>query len=193
MFKSISWQEYLYAIGAFSFGYYVIITAIFYSRDILLKVKGAAVSKASTPQPLRGKSNQQFMGAISSVAPKKIPVKESSATGEELFIESNPEDLMAAQYADSPAVELLERLRDMFQIMEGEKTKANYVKNIKTLIKQYPQFKDTPVQQEVSLFIHDQFKGHPDIKFQIEEIDNLWLDEKDEVIIQSTTKNNYEK
>jgi hypothetical protein len=193
MFKSISWQEYLYAIGVISLGYYAIVAAIFYSRDILSKLKGAAVPKTSPSQPAPKRNNQNFMGAISKAAPKKIPIKESTAFGDELFIDSNPEELMAAQCADSPAAELFERLDNTFQIMEGERKKANYVKNIKTLIRQYCQFKDTPVQQEISVFIRDQFRDHPDVKFEVEEIDILWLDEKEEVIIQSSTKNNYEK
>ena len=193
MFKSISWQQYLYVVGVLSFTYYVLIIAIFYSRDILLKFKGSTVTKPQEPNSTTESARLNFMGAISKSVPKKIPVKESIAAGEELVIESDPEELMAAQRADSPAAELFERLDETFQIMEGEHKKANYLKNIKTLIRQYDQFKDTSIQKEISAFICERFKEHPQVTFATEEIDVLWLDEKEEIIIQSTTINNHEK
>jgi hypothetical protein len=194
MFKSISWQEYLYAIALISLGYYAVIIAVFYSRDFLSKFRGATVLKTKPISPGTAQRPNTFMGAISNGAPRKLPVRESIATVEEITVELNPEELIAANKADSPAAELYERIEELFLIMEGEPvTKSNYIKSIKTLIKQYLQFKDTPIQQEISGFITDQFKGNGDISFTVEEINTLWVNENDEIINESITKNNYEK
>src|SRR5688572_24405817 len=105
MFKSISWQEYLYVIGLIAAGYYVIVVAVFYSRDILSKLRGAPVLKAKTPQPNPASPKEKLMGAISDAPKKKIPIKQSEAAADEIFIDSDPEELLAAQRIDSPAAE----------------------------------------------------------------------------------------
>jgi hypothetical protein len=166
---------------------------VFYSRDILSKLRGAAVPKAKSPQPIQASHKEKFMGAISDAPKKKIPIKQSEATADELFIDSDPEALLAAQRIDSPAAELYDRLESLFKIMKVEKVKRPSLKSIKTLFTQYPQFRETLIQQEVTGFIHDHFRKNTEAEFTLEEINVLWLDEKEEVIYQSTTKNNYEK
>ena len=193
MFKSISWQEYLYAIGLIATGYYVIMVVVFYSRDILSKLRGATVPKAKAPQQNQGSHKEKFMGAISDAPKKKIPIKQSEAAADELFINSDPEELLAAQRIDSPAAELYDRLESLFKIMKVEKVKTPSLRSIKTLFTQYPQFRETPIQLEVTGFIHDHFRKNTEAEFTLEEINMLWLDEKEEVIYKSTTKNNYEK
>jgi hypothetical protein len=193
MFKSISWQEYIYAIGLIAAGYYVLVVAVFYSRDILSKLRGATVPKGKSPRPSQASHKEKFMGAISDAPKKKIPIKQSEAAADEFFIESDPEELMAAQRIDSPAAELYDRLESLFKIMKVEKVKTPNLKSIKTLFTQYPQFKETPIQLEVAGFIHDHFRMNTEAEFTLEEINILWLDDKQEIIHQSITKNNYEK
>lgn len=194
MFKSISWQEYLFAVGCLTTAYYVVAVAILYSRDILLKFKGATTSKAkrniSTPPLPQGK----FMGSISTTIRKRIPTKQSIASSEDLSFESQPEELLAANRADSPAADMLDALEEVFMYLSSKKKeKMSYEEKIKRLIQQRPEFKGTPVQQEVISFIHEYFKGSQSINFSVEELESLWLNANGEVIHQSTTKNNYEK
>lgn len=191
MFKSISWQDYLMAAGVLSLGYYVVVIGVFYSRDILHRLKGATVAKGpSDPVPL-DRDSKNFMGAISNVVPRKLPIKESLASAEELFIETDLEQLIAANRADSPAADLYDDLQELFAIMEGgPMPRANYVKTIKSLIKKYPGFKGTPVQLEVSRYIYDQLKSKPDAGLTIEEIETLWLDRTEELINQSINNKN---
>lgn len=194
MFKSISWQEYLYVIGLIAAGYYVVIVAVFYSRDIIGRLKGATVPKAKSNPSNQISSKEKFMGATSNAPAKKIPVKQTVATSEEIIIESDPEELLSAQRADSPAAELYDRLESLFLIMKTEKVKkANYMKSIKTLIIQYPLFKGTPIQEEITNFIFSYVRDNGETNISIEEIHVLWFDEREELIYQSTTKNNYEK
>lgn len=193
MFKSISWQEYLYAIGLIAAAYYVVVVAVFYSRDILSRLKGATISKPTTPQRTEPDHKQKFMGAISNAPAKKIPIKQSQASAEDLFIETDPEELLAVQRIESPAAELYDRLESLFKIMKVEKVKRPNLKSIKTLITQYPDFKSSPVRMEVTGFIYDHFRKNTEAGFSYEDIDILWLDGKEEVIYKSTTKNNYEK
>ena len=91
MFKSISWQEYLLAVGCLAAVYYVVAVAIFYFRDILLKFKGAASSKAQPEISKTAKPQGKFMGSISTSIRKKIPTKQSIASSEDLSFESQPE------------------------------------------------------------------------------------------------------
>jgi hypothetical protein len=193
MFKSISWQEYLYGIGLLAVGYYIVIVAIYYSRDILAKVKGASVSKAKSTAVNQPLTKEKFMGAISDAPRKKIPIKQSLAVSEELSMEVDPEKLLAAQRADSPASELYERLEDFFKAMKHEKVKRPKLNGIKTFFTQYPSFKNTPIRQEVTGYVYDHFRKNTEADFTRKEIDILWFDDKQEIIHQSTTINNYEK
>jgi hypothetical protein len=193
MFKTISWQEYLYVIGLIAVGYYTVIGAIFYSRDILLRLKGANVPKVKPPTSSQPLPKEKFMGAISDSPRKKIPIKQSVLDSEALSIEVDSEKMLAAQRADSPASELYERLEDFFKAMKFEKVKTPKLNGVRTYFKQYPNFVDSPVRQEVTSFVYDHLNKNTEGKFTWEEIDILWLDEKQEIIHQSTTKNNYEK
>jgi hypothetical protein len=193
MFKSISWQEYLYAVGVISIGYYALIIAVFYSRDILLKLKGAAVPKVKSVQHNFSGSKEKFMGAISNAPRKNIPVKQSIAETQELIFESDPEEMLSAYRADSLAAELFDTLEELFLVLASEKVeKPKYIKFIRTLFQQHQQIQGKPEQQDVNGFIVDYFKNGT-VTFTREELDTLWLDEKEEVINKSTTKNNYEK
>lgn len=193
MFKSISWQEYLFAVGCLAAGYYVITLAIFYSRDILYKLKGVPASKAKPEISNTNSAPGKFMGSIATSIRKKIPTKQSTASSEDLSFESQPEELLAANRADSPAADLIDALDEVFMYLASKKKeKATYEDKIKRLIQQRPEFNGTPAQQEVISFIHEYFKGNQSINFSIEELEVLWLSAS-EVIHQSTTKNNYEK
>jgi hypothetical protein len=193
MFKSISWQEYLFAVGCLAAGYYVVAVAIFYSRDILQKLKGVPASR----KPDISKSNQpqgKFMGSISTTIRKQIPTKQSIATSEELSFESQPEELLAANRAESAGADMMDALEEVFMYLASKKKdKTSYEKKIQTLIQQRPEFSGTPVRQEVISFINEYFKGNQSINFSVEELESLWLNANGEVIHQSTTKNNYEK
>jgi hypothetical protein len=195
MFKSISWQEFLYAVALLSGGYYVIVVAVFYSRDILNKLRGIpATSAKANPAKTQINKSKKFMGAISTASPKKIPIKVSTAGSEELIIESDPEELNAANRADSPAAELLDHLENLFLIMATEKIeKVKYLKSIRTLYLQYTHYSES-VRQEVNVFVIDYFKTkNSEVIIAAEELTTLWLDEKEQTIYQSSTKNNYEK
>ena len=123
MFKSISWQEFLYAVALLSGGYYVIVVAVFYSRDILNKLRGVpAISPKTNPIKTQVNRNEKFMGAISTASPKKIPIKVSTAGSDELVIVSDPEVLNAANRADSPAAELLDHLENLLLVKLLRKT-----------------------------------------------------------------------
>lgn len=187
MFKSISWQEYLFAVGCLAAGYYVITVAIFYSRDILQKLKGEPASKA---KPDISKSNLpqgKFMGSISTSVRKQIPTKQSIACSEELSFESQPEELLAANRADSAGADMMDALEEVFMYLASKKKgKATYVEKIKRLVQQRPELNGTPVQQEVVSFIQEYFKGNQSINFSVEELNSLWLSANGEVIHQST-------
>lgn len=193
MFKSISWQEFLYAVALLAGGYYLVVVAVFYSRDILLRLKGATVAKVKPVQPPARESDSPMMGKILSDAPrKKLKIKQSIAESDELTFESQPEKDLQALKEDSPASAFLEDLDEVFMSLSAtKKPKTEFIKSIRRLFRRNPEFQDTSTKQGIYNYIQDYFKNS-ELSFSAEELDTLWLDGKQEVIHQSTTKNNYE-
>jgi hypothetical protein len=193
MFKSISWQEYLLTASLLAAVYYIVIISGFYSKEIFLRLKGETVSKTKPSEPVVQERNPGLMGSISNAAPKKIPIKKSVIQPEELTFESDPEEMLLAQREDSPAAELLECLDDLFTTLSVEKAdKAKYIFNIRKLFQRYSEYNKLAIKQDIYGFIQDSDMKR-DVSFTIEELDTLWLDENEEALYQSTTKNNYEK
>jgi len=193
MFKSISWQGYLFTVGLFAAGYYVITISVFYSKEIFLRLKGETVSKIKPSGAVVQEGKHRLMGSISNPARKKIPLKKSVIQSEELTCESDPEEMLLAQRDDSPAAELLDCLDDLFTTLLVDKAdKAKYIVNIRKLFQKYSEYNKPAVKQDIYGIIQDSH-NQVDVSFTIEELDTLWLDENEEVIHQSTTKNTYEK
>jgi peroxiredoxin family protein len=193
MFKSISWHEYLLTTGLLAAGYYVVIFSVFYSKEIVLRLKGETVPKIKPLEPVEQERKPGLMGSISNPARKKIPLKKSVAQSEELTFESDPEEMLLAQREDSPAVELIDCLDDLFTTLLVDKAdKAKYIVNIRKLFHRYSEHNKPAIKQDIYGFIQDS-RNERDVSFTIEELDTLWLDENEEVIHQSTTKNNHEK
>lgn len=193
MFKSISWQEYLLAVALLAAAYYVFIISVFYYRDIWQKIKGATVPKAKGTELAKERQATPLMGAISNPIRKKIPLKQSFIPADEFTFESDPEEMRAAHLAGSPAAELIEALDDLFLTLAIDKAeRAEYIINIRKLFEAYPANKQGNAKGDVYGFIADNFKTG-EMSFSTEELDELWLNEKEEVIYQSTTINNYEK
>lgn len=192
MFKSISWQEYLVAVGCLAAGYYVVAISVFYSKDILNKFRAAAAPRDKSDTPKVDNSVDKLMGAISTAFRKGIPKKQSTESLDKVTIQSEPEDLDAEKRLCSSAAELLDNLEDVFMILSSRKSdKGDYLRTIKNLFGLAPEFSDSSIREEISEFVIQYFKGNQIITFAKEEIDSLWANEKDEVI-KSTTKNNYE-
>lgn len=88
MFKSISWQEYLLAVSVITGGYYFIVVAIFYSRDIVARLKGTAVAKSHiTPATAKPKAPGNFMGAIQNEVPRRKIMTETVVEAEEIIVD----------------------------------------------------------------------------------------------------------
>lgn len=182
MFKTISWQEYLLAVSLIAGAYYAAISAIFYSRNIAVRIKGRAVSKPSPVVEPRQSHGSNFMGAIQKDIPRKALVSQSVAAAEEITVE---------QRQSLPDL-IIDELHAIFVMLsEGPVEKATYSSSIKKIISKYWMHKGSPVQAEVATYITDYFTGNTEISFSVQEIDILWpaqdLEEN-----QSTTINNYE-
>jgi hypothetical protein len=64
MFKLISWQEYFYWLLILGGNYYIIVVAVFYSKDILLKLRRKSPSDQPTVKDQPLKSASGMMGNI---------------------------------------------------------------------------------------------------------------------------------
>lgn len=172
MFKSISWQEFTIAVSVAAACYYAAIIIIFYSRDIAARLKGGRVS----PVPVKGPDPpaRNLMGPIAPAIPvKRKPVAQSSASAEEVEVQEQP--YPAGEIPSTPVEELLQELRNLFEIMkEGKPSQESYVKNIKTLISQYSHLIRSEEYSKISQTIIEELKTKHDISLSTEVVDEFW-------------------
>ncbi len=174
MFKSISWQEFIIAVSVAAACYYAAIIIIFYSRDIAARLKGGRVSTGPAKVPETSRAARNLMGPIAPAAPvKRKPVVQSSASAEEVEVQEEPH--AAEAIPSTAAEELLQELRNLFEIMkEGKPSQESYVKNINTLISQYSHLICSEEYSEISQTIVEELKTKHNIFLSTEMVDEFW-------------------
>jgi hypothetical protein len=179
MFKTISWQEFTVAVSVAAACYYAFIAVVFYRRDIAAKLRGEPTSATATKSIPRQKPSSNFMGAISTTSPvRKKPVAESSASAEEVEVAQVPASSLEQEHS-TPGGELLQELRNLFEIMkEGKPSQDAYLKNIKTLFAQYVHLIGLEEFTRISITIIEELKTRHDIFISMEMMEELWPKEK---------------
>ena len=114
------------------------------------------------------------MGPIAPAIPvKRKPVAQSSASAEEVEVQEQP--YPAGEIPSTPVEELLQELRNLFEIMkEGKPSQESYVKNIKTLISQYSHLIRSEEYSKISQTIIEELKTKHDISLSTEVVDEFW-------------------
>ena len=168
MFKSISWQEFLIAVSIAAVFYYAAIIIIFYSRDIAARRKGGRISARPVREPQSSRPAKDLMGPIAAATPIKTkPVAQSSASAEEVEVHDNS--------TAAPADELLQELRNLFEIMkEGKPSQESYVKNIRTLLSQYTHLIGSEEHNRISHTITDELRTRHDVFLSTDVVDEFW-------------------
>ena len=173
MFKSISWQEFIIAVSIAAVCYYAAVIIIFYSRDIAARLKGGRVSDGPIKGPQGSRPAKNLMGPIAPSTPiKKRPVGQSSASAEEVEVHDNPTEL---EVQSAPADELLQELRNLFEIMtEGKPSQESYVKNITTLLSQYTHLIGSEEHNRITHTIIEELKTRHDVFLSTEDVNEFW-------------------
>jgi len=174
MVKSIPWQEVTIAVSVAAACYYAAIIIICYSRDIAAGLKGGRVSPAPVKVPETASPARTLMGPIAPATHvKRKPVVQSSASAEEVEVQEQP--YPAGEIPSTPVEELLQELRNLFEIMkEGKPSQESYVKNIKTLISQYSHLIRSEEYSKISQTIIEELKTKHDISLSTEVVDEFW-------------------
>lgn len=172
MFKSISWQEFIIAASIAAACYYAVIIIIFYSRDIAARL-GGRVSARPLREPKSSPPAKNPMGPIAPMMPfKERPVVQSSACAEEVEMHDNS---TALHVQSAPAEELLQELRNLFDIMkEGKPSQESYVKNIKTLFSQYTHLIVSEEHNRITQTIIEELKTRHDVFLSTEDVNEFW-------------------
>lgn len=176
MFKSISWQEFTTAVSVAAACYYAVIIVIFYFRDISAKLKSGQVSTNQAKGREISRPAKNLMGPIATTPPvRKRPIVQSSATADEVEVAENTNVPVVDETHSVPADELLQELGNLFEIMrEGKPSEESYVKNIKTLLRQYAHLIGSEEYTRISRTIFEELKTKHDVFLSADVLDELW-------------------
>lgn len=174
MFKSISWQEYIVVMSVAAGCYYAVIIILFYTKDIAARLKGGSVSSRPSSPGKSSPSDHNLMGPIQNPIAPPRPVKQTSIAAAEVEVAEtvNP---ITDESDLTPADELIHEIRNLFQIMkEGDPSQEAYLKNIKTLLSQYPQLLGTDDHTRVTQTIIEVLKTKHNVVLSTEVVEQLW-------------------
>lgn len=189
MLKSISWEEYFFAVAMIAAGYYVIIIAAFYSRDILRMLKEIPSSERPAIKERHSNSDSNLMGGIHENVFIRKNV-EATVTSEEIEVSNSQTSEEGVQEGYSG---LLDELKSLFQIMqEGNATKEDYLNHVKTSLSRYIHFMGTLQEAEINSRIISDLKDLGMIDITDMEIRGLWPRELNH-LVNNNKSNNYAK
>lgn len=174
MFKSISWQEYIVVMAVAAGCYYSLIIILFYTKDIAARLKGGSVPSRPGSPGKPSPSDHNLMGPIqNSVVPPRS-IKQTSIGAAEVEVAENANPITDDSDL-TPADELIQEICSLFQIMkEGNPSQDAYLKNIKTLLSQYPQLLGSDDHTRVTRTIVQELQTKHDILLSKEVVEQLW-------------------
>lgn len=175
MFKSISWQEFILVIAVAAGCYYALIIILFYTKDIAARLKGGPISSRPSTCGKPSLSEKNLMGPIQNTVTPKRPIRETSIAAEEVEITDSINHSTTDQNNLAPADELIHEICSLLEIMrEGKPSQESYLKNIKTLLSQYPQLIGSQDYTRVTRTIIEELKTKHDVFLTTEVVEELW-------------------
>ena len=176
MFSPISWQEFLntalIALGL----YYVVSVVIFYSRDMVARIK-----KAGQPEPIDSEGgNSSLMGQIRKDTPKK---HEDFVEAQDLVID--PASSSRAERSEETLLinsvsHLLREIKVLARVVkQSNGSKANATPMFQSLLSNYAHLAGTKYRESIMVFIHDTIRGECSFETALDEIDGWWPQEQE--------------
>ena len=176
MFSSISWQEFLNTALIVLGLYYVLAAGIFYSRDILARLK-----TMPRPDPVDSESgrNHPLMGQIRKDTPKK---HEHFVEAQDLVVdpahgskaERSEEELLINSVSH-----LLREIKVLARVVkESNGSKEDATPMFQSLLSNYEHLAATKCRESIMVFIHDAIRGECAFEVALPEIESWWPQEK---------------
>lgn len=170
MLKSISWQEFLIVLSGITAVYYGVLGVIFYGHRIRSRFSGA--TQVEQPTKTQTRKSVSLIGQIKEEEDIQDDSKSDSISSADLKVseDGHQDNLLIGTVADA-----LKELKNVFQIIiDDEKSKAESLDMIGTLIERYLHLKDTKYQHSINLFIHENAVDQFRFQVTLEELQSLW-------------------
>lgn len=175
MFNSISWQEFsntaMVALGL----YYVVTVVVFYSRDMVARIKNPPHPEAVDSE----RRNYPLMGQIQKDTPKK---HEHSVEAQDLVVD--PASGFRAERSEESLLinsvsHLLREVKVLARVVkESNGSKADAIPMFKSLLSNYAHLAATKYRESIVVFIHDTIRGACASEVSPGEIASWWPQEK---------------
>lgn len=184
MFNSISWQEFLSAIGIIVAGYYVITTLLLYGEEIkfiFAQRRPNVTETDSNDEQNDSNESIDLMGSVKYETQVNVPHEKVVETDD---INAQPldevEDAMDGVIISTPDVliaksvaELLLEVKTIItELSHGSREEITSI--YRSLLQRYPQLSGSNYQEEINLFIHDSFSTNTSHGFTLDEIKSWW-------------------
>lgn len=184
MLNSISWPEFFTTVTFLIVGYYVITTLLLYGSEItnIFKERKSkhSSSQIKADQNDSNESND-LMGSVryENRELKNVP-REEVSDAEDLQVVSlreEEEPLYAVDLAEESLkhdfVSIQSEINSLVEVV-SQLSKGESAPLFKILLSNYPQFRATPYQQQISQLIHDTCREGGSHNFEPDEINSWW-------------------
>lgn len=189
MFNSISWEEFLSAIGVIVGGYYAITTLLLYSEEIksiFSQRQRKVIGNDTSDDQNDSNESIDLMGSVKyetavNVPHEKVveseeinaqPLKEIEDAIDEVIV-NTPDVLIAKSVA-----ELLREIRAVItELSQG--SREEIISIYQSLLQRYPQLTGTNYQEEISQFIYDSLSTNTTHSFTLDEIKSWWTEDNE--------------
>lgn len=186
MFNSISWTDFLLAIGCLVGAYYFVTGLLFYNKEIIARLKGAKRTPSTIPSQPTNDNTDNLLGAI----------KRSPSVNEPEY--SEDEDLV--QFGESNATEipvvngiseskpdtddglvlgkisdLLEEVKIILSLFAGEKpSKEDLASTLRALLEKYAGLATSRYLTTINIFLYDHCKDACTDELKPEDVSAWW-------------------
>lgn len=186
MFNSISWQEFLSAIGIIVGGYYAISTLLLYSEEIksIFNQSQRKVIEADAYDDQNdSKESIDLMGSVKYETAVNVP-HEKVVQSEEInaqplkefedaigYVTINTADILIVK----SAAELLREIKTIItEVSEGSREEITSI--YQSLLQRYPQLIATNHLELISRFINDSLSTNTTHSFTLDEVKSWWTE-----------------
>jgi hypothetical protein len=184
MFNSISWQEFLSAIGIIVGGYYAITALLLYSEEIksiFNQSQRNVIEADAYDDQNRSNESIDLMGSVKYETAVNVPheklVESDEINAQPLkefedaigYVTINTADMLIVK----SAAELFREVKTIItELSEGSKEEITSIHQ--SLLQRYPQLTGTSHQEVISQFINDSLLTNTSHAFTLDEIKSWW-------------------
>lgn len=183
MFNAFSWSEFFSLIAIVTVGYYAVAGVIFFQREIKNRFTSPSGEKDNKTTSVESRSDADLIERIEAT---KVPLSDQRsaltsseeilfADTEEALDEIQPVQSKPAELAVGTIPDLLEEIKTvMTQLSTADVDTAELTTIFETLLARYPQLRNTPYQETISVFIHELSKENLNAAIPLQQVRTWW-------------------